>query len=149
MSAGASRTDRKRVRALFRRPQPTLNDKTTVGTRWRALELDQARICRLEATGVEIELAQVIVEVDVEPLAACRARLGDRDGNELGSDSLPGGSGSHHRVEDEGVYSSIPRDVDEADEPGAVARADPAQTVLLGLSLPVVFEGAVPERLGV
>jgi hypothetical protein len=149
MCARASRTERKRVHALFRRPQPTLNDKTTGSTRRRALELDQARICRLEATGVEVELAQVIVEVDMEPLAACRARLGDRDGNELGSDSLPGGSGSHHRVEDEGVYSSIPCDVDEADESAAVARADPAEAVLLDLSLPVVFEDAVPERLGV
>jgi len=149
MCACASRTERKRAHALFRRPQPTLNDKTTVSTRRRALELDQARICRFEATGVEVELAQVIVEVDVEPLAASRARLGDRHGNKLGSDSLPGGSGSDHRVEYEGVYSSIPRDVDEADEPGALARADPAQAVLLNLSLPVVFEDAMPERLGV
>ena len=149
MCARASRTERKRARALFRRSQPTLNDKTTGSTRQGDLQLDQARIRRLKATGVEVELAQVIVEVDVDPLAARSARLGDRDSNELGRDSLPGGSGSDHRVEDEGVYSSVPRDVDEADEPGAVACADPAQAVLLDLSLPVVFEDAVPERLGV
>jgi hypothetical protein len=73
MYARASNTERKRAHALFRRPQPTLNDKTTRSTRRRALELDQACIRRFEATGVEVELAQVVVEVDVEPLAARRA----------------------------------------------------------------------------
>jgi hypothetical protein len=145
MCARASRTERKGAHALFRSPQPTLNDKTTVSTRRRALELDQARVRRLEATGVEVEVPQVIVEVDVEPLATRRPRLGDGDGNELGSDSLPGGSGSHHRVEDEGVHSTIPRDIDEADELGAVTCADPAQAVVLDLGLPVVCEDAVPE----
>ena len=47
------------------------------------------------------------------------------------------------------MHSSIPRDVDEADESGVVARADPAQAVLLDLSPPIVVEEAVPERLGV
>jgi hypothetical protein len=75
----------------------------------------------------------VIVEVDVEPLATRRPRLGDGDDNELGSDSLPGSPGSDHRVEDEGVHSTIPRDVDEADELGAVTCADPAQAVVLDL----------------
>jgi len=84
------------------------------------LERDQSGVRRCEAARVEIERSQVVLEVDVEPLAAGSARLGDSDRNELGSDSLPAGPRSHHGVEDEGMDRAVPRYVNEADELVAV-----------------------------
>src|SRR5947207_13029440 len=49
-------------------------------TRRPLSELDQARVRRREATRVNVELSEVVIEVNVEPLGACvsRSLSGDR-----------------------------------------------------------------------
>ena len=89
----------------------------------------------------------MVIEVDVEPFAAGRARLKGRNGDKLRADALPAGLRDHHRVQDESVDAAVPRHVHEADELVAVAGADPAQAVPLDLAFPVVFKHRMPKRL--
>lgn len=109
------------------------------------LKGNQTGVRRCEAAGVEIERAQVILEADVEPLAAGSARLGDGDRHELGPYALPAGVRGHHSVEDEGMDCTVPRHVDKTHELVAVTGTDPAQAVPLNLALPVVFKYSMDE----
>jgi hypothetical protein len=47
------------------------------------------------------------------------------------------------------VDPSVPRDVDESDQPVVIVSAHPTQAVLADLALPVLIEELVTERLGV
>jgi hypothetical protein len=51
----------------------------------------------------------MIFEVDVQPLAACRAGTIRGDGYELCPDPAPADPGSHQSVEQEGVDTPRPR----------------------------------------
>src|SRR5262245_20803789 len=117
-----------------------------------SLEREDARRCRPEAARVDVEVAQVLLEVDVEPFAAGRARVVGGDRDELLADAAAPRGGGDHRVLDPGVDDAVPDDVDEADERGAVARDDPAEAVRCDLLAPVPLRLVVdlrPERLGV
>ena len=91
----------------------------------------------------------MVVEVDVQPLAAGGARLAGCDRNELGGDALVLSAPGHERVEDEGVHRAVPRDVHEPHELIVVVRAHPSEAVPLELRAPVVVEDAMVEALGV
>src|SRR6185437_11438317 len=102
-----------------------------------------------EAAAAEVERAEMVLEVDVQPLAARGLGFFGRDGDQPGADPVVLGAFGDQGVEDEGVDAAVPGDVDEADEAFAVPRADPAQAVLADLRYPVVVQDLVVEPLGV
>jgi uncharacterized repeat protein (TIGR01451 family) len=112
-----------------------------------SLECDESRIRRSKAARVEVERSQMIVEIDVEPLAACGPCLGDGECKELRADSLPSCWSVHHGVEDERVDAAVPRNVDEADKVVAIASANPPEAVFMHLAVPIVVQHSVIERL--
>jgi hypothetical protein len=93
------------------------------------------------------ERAQVVIEVDVQPLAAGRTGLALGDPHELQADSAPAGAQRDERVEHEGVAAAVPDDVHEADEVVLVPRRHPAEAVALDLLAPVPVEQVVLEAL--
>ena len=111
-----------------------------------------ARRSRAESARTEVEVAQVVVEVDVQPLASRPASGGAGRPDELRADAAVPRRLRDHRVLDPGVDEAVPRHVDEADQRRAVAGDDPAEAVRLHLLLPVPFgrvEDLGVERLGV
>src|SRR3984957_2725315 len=94
-----------------------------------------------ESATAEVEGPQVLLEVDVQPLAARAARFLDREGHQPGTDAPPPHSGGDHGVEDEGVGATIPGHVDEPGEIPAVPRAGPAEAVAIHLGPPVLGAG--------
>lgn len=102
-----------------------------------------------EAAAFEVEMAQLILEVDVQPLAPGLADMVGGDLYQPGADSVPPQRPGDNGVEDERVNASIPGHVDEPGQAGAVAGADPAQAVRFHLRLPVVAAGRAAEAVGV
>lgn len=91
----------------------------------------------------------MLLEVDVKPFAlrgtgftCCRC-------NQRGPNSLHPVVLGDHRVQDEGVGSTVPDDVDEADQGVSFPRADPAQALALKPWSPVGLSDRVSEALGV
>jgi len=91
----------------------------------------------------------MIAKVDVKPFAASRARLLCRDGDELGTNALTGDPLRDDRIHEESVARAIPGDIYESDKFIPFPGAHPAETVLTDLSLPVVIQDRMIERLGV
>ena len=92
----------------------------TAGRRWThwapLSKLQKARLRCDEAAGAEVEGPQVVLEVDVEPLAASLAgAVGCRSHQLLPDPLVPGGRGNHD-VLDPGVHQPVPDNVDEPDE---------------------------------
>jgi len=63
---------------------------------------------RLEAAGTEVEPAQVVLEINVEPLATRLCSAHDRQADKLRADSLALVVGSNLRIEHEGVAGRGP-----------------------------------------
>lgn len=91
----------------------------------------------------------MFLEVDVEPLAlrgtgffGCDC---DKRGAHPSRPKMPG----DHRVQDEGVYSAVPDNVDESDQRAALPRADPAKAVALKPCSPVGPSDRGAETVGV
>ena len=103
----------------------------------------------IEPAGLDVERAEVLVEVDVEPLAAGRSRLDDAGLDEPLPDAAAPMVRSHERVDDEGVRVAVPRHVHPSDEPTIHPSAHPSQAVRLDLASPVVLKKPMPETLGV
>src|SRR5512132_2421020 len=115
------------------------------------LQRDQAGVGQGEPAGVEVEPAQVVLEVDVQPLAAGRPRPGHRHLDQPGPDPAPPRPGRDHGIEHERVHHPVPGHVHEPDQPGPVAGAHPSQAVPLDLPPPVplvVAQHRVAEALG-
>jgi hypothetical protein len=89
----------------------------------------------------------MIFEVNVQPLAARRAGAIRGDGDELCPDPAPADPGGHESVEQEGVDTPVPGNVDEARQLTVFPRADPAQAVPAHLTLPVIIQKPMPEAL--
>src|ERR1700722_14121330 len=66
-----------------------------------------------EATGVEVERAQLVLEVDVEPFAAGGAALSFDDRQKAAPDARVSPITGHERVDDEGMHPAVPGHVDE------------------------------------
>jgi hypothetical protein len=58
----------------------------------------------------------VVLEVDVQPFAMRRAGTFGGSGHELGTDPGPAEAFGHHGVQDEGMGTAVPGDVDEPHE---------------------------------
>ena len=92
--------------------------------------MEQPRQSRGEPAGIEVERREVVLEVDVEPLAACVLRMSGGDADELDADASPLVARPHFRVEQERVVATVPGDVREPDEPSVFRSCgDPAQAV--------------------
>ena len=108
----------------------------------------QPGIGRAEAAAAEVERAQMVFEVDVQPLAARRAGTIRGDCYELRSDPAAPDAGRHESVEQEGVDAPVPGDVDEAHQLAVLAGADPAQAVPADLAPPVNVQELMTEAFG-
>lgn len=115
----------------------------------RRLQGDDARRCRTEAARTDVEGFQRLIEVDVKPLAARGACPVGGKGHEPGGDPSAAGGSGDKRVQDEGMASAIPGNVDPADEVPVAPRRDPAEAVALDLTAPVVRADRVPETFRV
>jgi hypothetical protein len=105
------------------------------------------RLARPEPATAEVERAEVVFEVDVEPLAPGGASVFRRDRDEPGSHPLAPYPCCDEGVEDERIDAAVPGNVDEADQVESFPGADLTQTVLVHLSPPVAFEDLVAEAL--
>ena len=85
----------------------------------RLPEVDETSRRGLEATGVEVERGQLLGEVDMKPLAACRPRLSNSDLDQSGGDALVLMGSTGLGVKKERMYAAVPGHVDEPYE-GAV-----------------------------
>ena len=94
-------------------------------------QVDQPGRSGPEATGIEVERRQALVEVDVKPLATCRlgmpGSVAHQGGGNAPSLMLTGDLG----IEEEGVIASVPRHVDKANQAAAMLQASghPAKAV--------------------
>lgn len=114
-----------------------------------ASEGDQAGRRLPEATGIEIERTQMLLEVDVKPLALRGTGfLGRNCDKRCANSSRPAMPGDH-RVQDEGVSSAVPNNVDEAAQSAVIPRADPAEAVVLKSCSPVGLSDRGTEAVGV
>jgi hypothetical protein len=91
-------------------------------------------IAARESAGVEVERPQVVVEVDMQPLASGGACLTDGDGDQLGADPPTSSLLRDEGVDDEGVGCAIPRYVDESDQLATVPSTDPPQAMAMSSS---------------
>jgi hypothetical protein len=84
-----------------------------------------------EAAGIEVERRQVLLEVDVEPLATCRGGMPDCMTHQSGANALPLMLPGDLGIEEEGVIASVPRHVDKADQAAATLQPSghPAKAV--------------------
>ncbi len=90
----------------------------------------------------------MIFKVDVQPFAACRAGTIRGESYKLCPDPAPADPGGHESVEQEGVDTPIPGNVDEARKLPVFPRADPAQAVPAHLALPVIIQEPMTEAFG-
>lgn len=113
------------------------------------LQGDQSGSRLIEAAAIEIERTQVLLEVDVKPLALRDTGFCGRSCDERGSDSFRPARLRDHRVEDEGMNSAVPDNVDEADQRAVFPCADPAEAVALQSCSPVGLRDRMAETIGV
>ena len=107
-------------------------------------QLHQAAACGQEPARVDVERREILVEADVEELAACCRSAVARCVDERDTDAMVAVAGIDHDVLDERVDKPVPQHVDETDETVAVAANDPAEAVSFGLVDPVPL-GLVEE----
>lgn len=113
------------------------------------LQGDEPGIRRPEPARAEVERAEVIVEVDVQPLAPGLARSRRGQGDKPSPGSPPLHPRSDQGVQDERVHGAIPGDVDEADQVIVFPGAHPAQAVPVHLCPPVIVcHDPMAEALG-
>src|SRR6185436_2249936 len=110
-------------------------------------QADQTGLGRQEAAGPQVEGPQVLLEVDVQPLATRRLRLLARHPHEASPDAGAAHRGRDHHVLEPGVRETVPEHVREADEHAARPRTRPPQAVSLTETAPVPFVLGVDARL--
>ena len=115
----------------------------------RVVQPDEPGVRGPESAAAEVERAQAVLEVDVQPLAPGRAGLAGGDLHQPGADSVPPQWPGDHGVEDERVNAAVPGHVDEPSQFGTAAGAGLARAVPFRLRLPVVIAGSAAEAVGV
>jgi hypothetical protein len=137
---------------LFRPAGATITDQSGALMTWHGprtwlSQPDQAGVCGREATSLKVEVSEMVVKIDVEPLATPDARALDSDAYELSADSLSPRADLHDRVQDKCVRATVPGHVDKADEFVLAPRADPTEAMPAHLAIPVIIEKTVVEGL--
>lgn len=84
-----------------------------------------------KAAGIEVECRQVLLEVDVKPLAPGRLCMHRSMADKRSANALPLILTSDLGIEEEGMIASVPRHVDKADQAAADLQAGgyPAKAV--------------------
>jgi hypothetical protein len=84
-----------------------------------------------EAAGIEVERRQVVLEIDVKPLAPGRLCMHRSVADKRGANTLPLILTSDLGIQEEGVIGSVPRHVDKADQAAVDLQAggNPAKAV--------------------
>ena len=113
------------------------------------MQRDKTAISGSETAAVEVERTQMVIEVDVQPLATGRPSLPDGNADKLGSDALPPHALGDQRVKDERMDRPVPDHIHEADESAVASGAYPAETVLRHRGQPVIGQDGVFESLSV
>ena len=90
-------------------------------------EFEQAGFGRHETAGAEIELGEVRLVIDVQPLAACGLRFLSRSQHKPTPDPLPAKSWMDGSVEQKPMRSAVPADLDEADQLVVAKGTDPRE----------------------
>jgi len=119
MNDASDQASRTRSRPVWLRPRPTAagGEHSTQPTSLDGLrQVDQTGESGSKPAGVVVERSEVVVEVDVEPLAACVFRVGGRSPNQLSSDTGASMIRTHLGIEEERVIAAVPCDIHEADE---------------------------------
>ena len=80
------------------------------------LEWDEPSVRWPEAASIEIERAEVRIEIDMKPLTAGFPRAFNRLFYQICRKALSPQRSRYHRVQNEGVNTSIPGDVNEPDQ---------------------------------
>jgi hypothetical protein len=114
-----------------------------------ALQGNQSGCRLLEAAGIEIERTQVLLEVDVEPFALGGTGFVGRGCDQRGTDTSPPAMLRDHCVQDEGMDTTVPDNVHEADQRAVLRGTDPAETVALKSFSPVGPSDGVTEAVSV
>src|SRR5262249_12355290 len=86
-------------------------------------QVDKPGWGRPEAAGIEVERRQVLLEIDVEPLATRCRGMPDSMTHQGGANALPLMLTGDLGIEQEGVIASVPCDVDKADQAAAIQQA--------------------------
>jgi hypothetical protein len=90
-----------------------------------------------EATGLKVEIGQPRFEVDVEPLTTSDTGVLGSNGNQPRADAVAQSCGGNDGVEDEGMRSAVPHDVDEPHEDTVLPTADPSEALSFDLDPPI------------
>lgn len=88
-------------------------------------------------------------EVDVKPLALRGTGFLGRNCDKRGANPSRPATPGDHRIQDEGVSSAVPDNVDEAAQSAVFPRADPAEAVALKACSPVGLSDRGTEAVGV
>jgi hypothetical protein len=109
-------------------------------------ESQQAGRRGLEPAGTRVEAAEVVLEIDVYPLATGRTGFVDRCIDQLATDATALVVGVYDDVEEKGVGGSIPGHVGEPDQTPIIPGGDPAETVVGNQATRIVIESRpMPE----
>ena len=94
-------------------------------------QVDEPGCCGPEATGIEVEPGEMLVEVHVQPLAPGRLGMAGSMADKRRGDPLPLIFGGDLGIEEEGVIAAVPCHVDKTDQAaaGPQARGGPAKTM--------------------
>lgn len=90
----------------------------------------------------------MLLEVDVKPLAPRGTGFFSRCCDERGSDSSRPAMLRDHRVQEEGMSSAVPDNVDEADQRAVFPCTDPTEAVALESFSPVGLSDRVTKAVG-
>lgn len=103
------------------------------GTRvtvFRSAESNEPSRSWREATGLDIELPEVFVKINMQPLTARLLAFGPHDLDHLSADASAAILVGDHRVLNPCMRESIPRDVDKSDKANSIPCNDPTEAVL-------------------
>lgn len=114
---------------------------------FRLAESDDPSRSWREATRLEIELPEVFVEVNMQPLTACSLAFGPNDLDHLCAYAPAAVRIGNHRVLNPSMRKSIPNDVGKSDEASVVSCNDPTEAVLGEEVIPVPFVVGVHPSL--
>jgi len=111
-------------------------------------EIDETTVRGSETGSADVERSEVIIEVHMQPLAPCRLRLVTGYFDETNAYATVSRVRRNHFILNPRMHEAVPDDVDEADETIPVSRRHPSEAVFADECVPIVFELAVFERIG-
>ncbi len=109
-------------------------------------EVDKTAVRAGETSSVEVERTKVVVEIHMQPLAACRLRSVSGYLDETNTYSTVPRLGGDHLVLNPRMHKTVPNDVDEPDRTISISGSDPSEAVFGDERLPIIYQLAVSDR---